>query len=732
MPKLVEVNLEGNSIEGSIPDLSNSTSLQYLLLANNRLTGVVPPFLGFLNNISQVSLENNWLQGPLPAFNKSRAPKLNFTSNGFCLDHPGPCDHRVITLLQVAQTLYYPFLLAQSWRGNNPCQDWNFITCDDKGNIRTVNLTNLNFTGTISLSFKNLTVLEGLYLGGNRLNGSILDILTSLRQLKILDVSNNNLSGSLPPFSKKTIVITTGNAFLQQSHSPKTSLSSTFIIGISAGVGVIVMIFVAISYYCKRHFSRIMLNKETSLVRQFGEQINNATLVRYTYAEVEQMTNSFQEELGKGGFGIVYKGSLNDGCQLAVKILKEMKGSVEEFVNEVVTISRTSHVNIVSLLEFCYEMNKQALIYEFMSKGSLDKYKCKEGSSELDWKTLLQIVTGVAQGLDYLHRGCNTRILHFDIKPQNMLLDEKFCPKIADFGLARICKKDESVVSILDRRGIPGYISPEMFSRRNGRVSHKSDVCKTASNAGGGTNARVVGDVAKQPESSNSKNLVHVEKESFNFGKNLGDETVNVAVLDLVESDLHAVHVDHAQHEDLEGWTQVIRKGKYKMGQKPSPSTHQVQPKAKKTPNKATNTWTRPNHQRTTHATGSKVKLSRGINIGKPVSVASSGTRHNVHHQQQEHKGEGEGARRTHKMERGELEQGGPSLLKFPYASSLSAAVYLLEFEWKLSQFKYRQDEPYPQASKSPTSSNWSALERGRTGTVRWRRRVVAMAEQGR
>ncbi|XP_025648104.1 PR5-like receptor kinase [Arachis hypogaea] len=416
MPKLVEVNLEGNSIEGSIPDLSNSTSLQYLLLANNRLMGVVPPFLGLLNNISQVSLENNWLQGPLPAFNKSRAPKLNFTSNRFCLDHPGPCDHRVITLLQVAQTLYYPFLLAQSWRGNNPCQDWNFITCDDKGNIRTVNLTNLNLTGTISLSFKNLTVLEGLYLGGNRLNG------------------------------------------------------------ISVGVGVIVMIFVAISYYCKRHFSRIMLNKETSLVRQFGEQINNATLVRYTYAEVEQMTNSFQEELGKGGFGIVYKGCLNDGCQLAVKILKEMKGSAEEFVNEVVTISRTSHVNIVSLLEFCYEMNKQALIYEFMSKGSLDKYKCKEGSSELDWKTLLQIVTGVAQGLDYLHRGCNTRILHFDIKPQNMLLDEKFCPKITDFGLARICKKDESVVSILDRRGIPGYISPEMFSRRNGRVSHKSDV----------------------------------------------------------------------------------------------------------------------------------------------------------------------------------------------------------------------------------------------------------------
>ncbi|XLR06808.1 hypothetical protein S83_034746 [Arachis hypogaea] len=160
-------------------------------------------------------------------------------------------------------------------------------------------------------------------------------------------------------------------------------------------------------------------------------------------------------------------------------------------------------------------------------------------------------------------------------------------------------------------------------------------VCKTDINAGEGTNAKVISDVAKQPESSNSKNPIHVEKARFHFGKNLGDETVNVTVPDLVESDLQAVHVDHAQHEDLEGWTQVIRKGKYKMGQKPSPSTHQVQPKAKMTPNKATNTWTRPNHQRTTHATGSKVKLSRGINIRKPVSVASSETRHNVHHQQQ-------------------------------------------------------------------------------------------------
>ncbi|XP_072087959.1 uncharacterized protein [Arachis hypogaea] len=106
------------------------------------------------------------------------------------------------------------------------------------------------------------------------------------------------------------------------------------------------------------------------------------------------------------------------------------------------------------------------------------------------------------------------------------------------------------------------------------KFGHDTKVCKTDSNAEGGTNAKVVSNVAKQSESSNSKNSVHVKKESFHFGKNLGDETVNVTVPNLVESDLHAVHVDHAQHEDLEGWTQVIRKGKYKMGQNPSPSTH--------------------------------------------------------------------------------------------------------------------------------------------------------------
>jgi len=106
---------------------------------------------------------------------------------------------------------------------------------------------------------------------------------------------------------------------------------------------------------------------------------------------------------------------------VAVKVINESKGNGEEFINDVASISRTSHINIVSLLGFCYEVNKRALIYEFMSKGSLDKFIYKsrfpDAVCDFDWNTLFQIAIGIARGLEYLHQGCSSRILHLDIKP---------------------------------------------------------------------------------------------------------------------------------------------------------------------------------------------------------------------------------------------------------------------------------------------------------------------------
>ena len=184
--------------------------------------------------------------------------------------------------------------------------------------------------------------------------------------------------------------------------------------------------------------------------------------------------------MGEGGYGDVYKGKLLDGQMVAVKVLNETKGNGEEFINEVASISRTSHINIVSLLGFCFEGPERALIYEFMPNGSLEKYirngNHSKTNCQLGWETLYKIAVSIARGLEYLHRGCNTRILHFDIKPHNILLSEDFCPKISDFGLAKLCTRKDSIISMLGTRGTPGYIAPEVFSRAFGGVSHKSDV----------------------------------------------------------------------------------------------------------------------------------------------------------------------------------------------------------------------------------------------------------------
>ncbi|KAK9677601.1 hypothetical protein RND81_11G154800 [Saponaria officinalis] len=165
----------------------------------------------------------------------------------------------------------------------------------------------------------------------------------------------------------------------------------------------------------------------------------------------------------------------------STKTLRRWLGpKIDLYTLTVASISRTNHVNIVTLLGFFYEGNKRALIYEFLSNGSLEKFTfhgTRDRIQSLPWEILFNITIGIARGLDYLHRCCNARILDFDIKPHYILLDEEFCPKISDFGLARLCPLQESTISMLEARGIIGYyIAPEVFCRTVGGVSHKSDV----------------------------------------------------------------------------------------------------------------------------------------------------------------------------------------------------------------------------------------------------------------
>ncbi|CAJ1971930.1 unnamed protein product [Sphenostylis stenocarpa] len=235
-------------------------------------------------------------------------------------------------------------------------------------------------------------------------------------------------------------------------------------------VGMILFIVLLIYKWRKRHLS-IYENIETYL-----EQ-NNFMPIRYTYKEIKKMTTSFKEKLGEGGYGSVFKGKLRSGPYVAIKMLAKSKGNGQDFINEVATIGRTHHQNVVELIGYCVEGSKRALVYKFMSNGSLDKFIfSKDESVHLSYDTIYNIAIGVARGISYLHHGCEMQILHFDIKPHNILLDEKFTPKISDFGLAKLYPIDNSIVTMTAARGTIGYMAPELFYQNIGRISHKSDV----------------------------------------------------------------------------------------------------------------------------------------------------------------------------------------------------------------------------------------------------------------
>ncbi|RVW18993.1 Rust resistance kinase Lr10 [Vitis vinifera] len=181
---------------------------------------------------------------------------------------------------------------------------------------------------------------------------------------------------------------------------------------------------------------------------------------------------------GQGGFGSVYKGKLQSGRIVAVKMLVMSKANGQDFINEVATIGRIHHVNVVRLVGFCIQRSKWALVYDFMPNGSLDKFVFLDQGNNipLNWERLYKIALGVGRGIEYLHQGCDMQILHFDIKPHNILLDEDFTPKVSDFGLAKLYSTNDSIVSITAARGTLGYIAPELFYKNIGGVSFKADV----------------------------------------------------------------------------------------------------------------------------------------------------------------------------------------------------------------------------------------------------------------
>eukprot|EP00253_Pinus_taeda_P010747 PITA_10747 len=221
------------------------------------------------------------------------------------------------------------------------------------------------------------------------------------------------------------------------------------LLGIGAFLGLCIILFPI----CRAFWRRIKYPppSSTSAVENFLREYAYQMPTRYSLFKVKKITDNFAER---------------------------HRHSEAQFMNEVATIGHLHHVNLVRLLGYCYESLASALVYEYMPNGSLDKFLFagREIGQLLTWEHLYSIALGAVRGIAYLHQDCDKRIIHFDLKPHNILLDADFTPKVSDFGLAKLCRRGDDHISMTAGRGTPGYVAPELCSSDMGPVTDKADV----------------------------------------------------------------------------------------------------------------------------------------------------------------------------------------------------------------------------------------------------------------
>ncbi|XP_045808239.1 receptor protein kinase TMK1-like [Trifolium pratense] len=533
MTSLQQIWVHGNSFTGPIPDFSNLDQLYDVSLRDNQLTGVVPSSLSSLQSLKIVNLTNNDLQGSPPKFQDSVQVDIDIDKgrHSFCTEVVGqPCSQLVNVLLSVVEPFGYPLKIAQSWKGNDPCHgpNWLGIVCSSGGNIIIIDFENKGFSGSISPSFASLSSVTKLRLANNNLTGTIPKQLASMPVLQLLDVSNNSLYGQIPSFRAGVVVNTNGNPDIGKDKphgSPDSSsggedkkkLGVGAIVGIVIGIvgllGVGAFVFVI---YGKRHNKRDNKVHTPNAIVVHPRNSGDGNAVKISVAASEsvgasvaggtggfslsssvqnveagnmvisiqvlrEVTNNFCDEniLGKGGFGTVYKGELDDGTKIAVKRMQsEMVGDkgLDEFKSEIAVLTKVRHRHLVALHGYCLEDNEKLLVYEYMPQGTLSQHLFDwkdDGSKPLEWKRRLSIALDVARGVEYLHGLAHQIFIHRDLKPSNILLGDDMRAKVSDFGLVRLAP--EGQVSFQTRlAGTFGYLAPEYAV--TGRVTTKVDI----------------------------------------------------------------------------------------------------------------------------------------------------------------------------------------------------------------------------------------------------------------
>ncbi|XP_010545651.1 PREDICTED: probable LRR receptor-like serine/threonine-protein kinase At1g51820 [Tarenaya hassleriana] len=396
-----------------------------------------------------------------------------------------------------------------SWQGD-PCVpkdfSWDGVDCSETDKLTaprivSLNLSSSGLTGVIPLVLQSLTQLQALDLSNNNLSGGVPGFLANMKSLSVINLSGNNLSGSVPQAlldrrSQGVLeLLLKGNPKLLCQSVPcddpnpdngvhhKKSVMVPIIASVASAFGLIMVALVLVFVFRRKKLASADVGvPSTSMPPLDGRspQSSQPSIVtknrKFVYSEVQAMTNNFERVLGKGGFGVVYHGYVNDTEQVVVKMLSQSSAQgYKQFKAEVELLLRVHHKNLVSLVGYCDEGENLALIYEYMANGDLKEHLSgKRGGSVLSWGTRLKIVAEAAQGLEYLHNGCKPPMVHRDVKTTNILLNEHLQAKLADFGLSRSFPTEgETHVSTVVA-GTPGYLDPEYY--RTNWLTEKSDV----------------------------------------------------------------------------------------------------------------------------------------------------------------------------------------------------------------------------------------------------------------
>ncbi|KAH6834638.1 hypothetical protein C2S53_009175 [Perilla frutescens var. hirtella] len=516
-PSLQYLRAFGCSIKGSIPaGLGNLSSLTAIVLDSNELTGVIPTEIGKMKNLEVIYFEYNRLEGQIPAHicQISRLGDLYLSSNMLkgaipsCLGKMKSLQRVFLDSNRLTSELPNLWDLTDLWGlnlSNNMLTgqiqpeiknmkllrdldlSWNQFSGDIPSSIgnteslETLSLAHNSLQGGIPWSLGNLRGLESLNLSNNNFSGLIPRSLEELRYLKYFDVSHNRLEGEIPTagcfanFSAQSFMQNDALCGVSRFQVPSCKVQKNTRSS-SKHVLLIKYVMVPVMSAIVALVIALWLTRRREANKRHPPEVPTLSAWRrVSYQELLQATENFSEVnlLGSGSFGSVFKGTLSDGLNVAVKVFNiHLENAIRSFDVECEIISNVRHRNLVRVISCCSNVDFKALVLEYMPNGSLEKWLYSHTYC-LDLQQILNIAIDVAVALEYLHHGSTNPIVHCDLKPSNVLLDEDMTAHVADFGISKLFEEGEVISQTITLATI-GYMAPEYGSE--GKVSTNGDV----------------------------------------------------------------------------------------------------------------------------------------------------------------------------------------------------------------------------------------------------------------